>query len=159
MSIPEADRFWSKVDKAGECWLWTGARNDLGYGSFSADGRHTELAHRTAWRLTQGTIPDGILICHRCDNPPCVRPKHLFAGTNTDNVADQMAKGRRHDTRGTKNGRAKLNGDQIAEIRSRYQQPGVRILDLAAEFGVSKSQIWNIVSKSQWSEYPVQERA
>lgn len=153
MSSREADRFWAKVQKTDNCWLWTGARNELGYGSFGIAGRRTELAHRASWRLSAGEIPAGLLVCHHCDNPPCVRPDHLFLGTNQDNVADQIAKGRRPRAHGQNNSNAKLTDAEVAEIRTRYG-PGVRIVDLAAEYGISKSQIWNIVSGKQWNEFP-----
>ena len=155
MNSREADRFWAKVNKTGECWIWTGSRNALGYGSFGIAGHKTELAHRTAWRLTNGEdLPSTVKVCHRCDNPPCVRPDHLFLGSQADNVADQIAKGRRHRTNGAKNGRAKLSVEQVLEIRRRYRPGEVRIIDLATEFNVSKSQIWNVVSGREWNEYP-----
>lgn len=88
---PLADRFWSKVDPTGHCWLWMGALNEHGYGVIHGPER---LAPRTAWELTFGSIPDGLDVLHRCDNPPCVRPSHLWLGTQRDNTADMIAKGR-----------------------------------------------------------------
>lgn len=89
-------RFWEKVDKTGDCWVWTGARDSgrFQYGIFAAAGRTLVKAHRFSYELHQGAIPDGMVICHRCDNPPCVRPDHLFAGTQKDNIHDMDAKGR-----------------------------------------------------------------
>jgi hypothetical protein len=92
-----AERFWSKVDTtdADGCWLWTRARNALGYGSFSTGvGSQTMLAHRMAYTFEAGPIPEGISVCHTCDVPACVRPDHLFLGTNSDNQLDSSAKGR-----------------------------------------------------------------
>lgn len=87
------DRFWARVDKSGECWVWTGAALPAGYGRWK--GAHRLVyAHRFSWELANGPIPDGMLVCHRCDNPPCVRPDHLFLGTPTDNIRDMNAKGR-----------------------------------------------------------------
>lgn len=87
------ERFWSLVDRSGECWVWVGSRFSNGYGQFRIGGRSVG-AHRVAWELTNGPIPNGLHICHHCDNPPCVRPSHLFAGTHSVNMQDAMNKGR-----------------------------------------------------------------
>ena len=142
----ELERFWTKVDKSGDCWVWTAARNELGYGNFCNAERRTELAHRASWRLTYGPVPDEMNVLHRCDNPPCVRPDHLFLGTDADNVADMIAKGRQHRVDGERNGRAKLTDAQVAEIRAQYVPGKVRIVDLAEEYGVTFSHIWQIVA-------------
>lgn len=86
------ERFWSKVNKTDECWLWTRGRTKQGYGTFSLDGK-THNAHRLAWLFTYGD-PGELQVLHRCDNPPCVRPDHLFLGTVADNMKDRDAKGR-----------------------------------------------------------------
>ena len=95
---PLAERFWAKVPTLGVgCWEWAGGRdNDEGYGRIreGRGGSPFLLTHRVAWELTQGPIPDGLMVLHKCDNPPCVRPDHLFLGTNTDNMRDASAKGR-----------------------------------------------------------------
>ncbi|NTW50648.1 MAG: HNH endonuclease [Chlorobiales bacterium] len=85
--------FWAKVRKTEYCWEWVAAKNEKGYGVFGI-GKETDKAHRIAWRLLVGSIPKYLFCCHRCDNPACVNPGHLFLGTNKDNVDDMIRKGR-----------------------------------------------------------------
>lgn len=87
-------RFWQYVDKTNECWNWTKCLNEKGYGIFGVDGKKVDRAHRIAYRLCVGEIPAGLFVCHHCDNPKCVRPDHLFLGTNLDNVKDMFLKNR-----------------------------------------------------------------
>lgn len=99
----DAERFWAKVNKdgpipahvpeLGPCWVWTAALHRRGYGWFRFNGTPT-LAHRVSWELTNGPIPDGLQVLHKCDNKPCERPDHFFLGTDADNMADKTAKGR-----------------------------------------------------------------
>ena len=99
------DRFWAKVDKTGDCWLWTASvfRERYGYGKFQAGENRANTrvvyAHRYSWELVNGPVPDGLFVCHHCDNPPCVNPAHLFVGTHQDNVDDMMSKGRHRSQR------------------------------------------------------------
>lgn len=99
---PFAERFWEKVDRRSpdECWPWLGrARTSFGYGAFAIGRDRANRAHRIAWELTNGPVPVGLSALHRCDNPPCCNPAHLFLGTQADNIADMVAKGR-HRPRG-----------------------------------------------------------
>ena len=95
-SRPIADRFWERVDKTGDCWLWTGSLNATGYGTIGKGGRGNGiyLAHRVSFELHHGPIPDGLFVIHSCDNPPCVNPAHLRAGTSRDNMQDAISRGR-----------------------------------------------------------------
>lgn len=135
--------FWAKVDKDGECWLWTSAVRGRGYGVFHArlpGGRWRCIgAHRAAWVLCRGVLPDeSISVCHRCDNPSCVNPAHLFLGTNIDNIRDRDAKGRQ--ARGERQSKAKLTEERVVALRL-ARAAGVMTRDLAREFGISQ---WNV---------------
>lgn len=99
MTSTEA-RFWAKVDKTGDCWVWTAATNPKGYGQFYVEGMR--LAHRVSWILAHGPIPDDLCVLHRCDHPPCVNPAHLFLGTYADNNHDRDAKGRQRNQNAAK---------------------------------------------------------
>jgi hypothetical protein len=103
------DRFWAKVDKSGECWVWTGSRNWAGYGYLGAVRGHGRqlAAHRVSWELANGSIPEGLHVLHHCDNPPCVRPEHLFVGTRSDNLSDAGRKGRLSDRPQNRRGSAR----------------------------------------------------
>jgi hypothetical protein len=92
-SIDHASRFWARIQKTDGCWLWTGATLPNGYGHMNIRSKHW-FPHRYAWTLTNGPIPDGLWVLHRCDTPLCCRPDHLFLGTSYDNVQDMIAKGR-----------------------------------------------------------------
>lgn len=91
------DRFWSMVDKGDDCWVWTGSVNKKGYGQIATKrGCRPLQAHRLSFEMHFGQVPDGLMVLHRCDNPPCVRPEHLFTGTAKENTEDMIRKGRGH---------------------------------------------------------------
>jgi len=150
---PVEDRFWQKVHRIGslECWRWRGAHVPDGYGSFllrsnGAGSARFVKVHRLAWVLAHGVIPEGMHVCHRCDVRDCVNPRHLFLGTNSDNVADRVAKGRSAHLRGARNPRAKLTPEAVAEIRA---TPGVT-RKFALRFGVARVQIQRARRGDTW---------
>ena len=150
---PLSERFWEKVIKgdSGECWIWTGALNEKGYGILGRGrrGMGTERAHRVSWMIHFGPIPKGLFVCHKCDNPQCTNPEHLFLGTVYENNADMLAKGR--NVKGECS-YSKLSLDQVREIRSRYKPGKITQLALAKEYGVSRSLIGLIVKGERWKD-------
>lgn len=149
--LTPADRFWAKVDRRGpdECWPWTAAVNEHGYGVFNPDGRHsgpTTKAHRFSLALT-GIAPGALVVRHSCDNPPCVNPAHLSVGTKADNSADMVARGR--SPRGSRSGASKLTERQVAEIRARHATGELHRV-LAADYGVTRPTITDIVNGKTW---------
>ena len=146
-------RFWSRVQKTDDCWLWTGFRMKNGYGTIgSGHGANKRTVHRLSYELANGPIPDGLLVCHKCDVRNCVRPDHLFLGTHADNMADASAKGRtnRSGMPGSKNGRAKLTEDDVRNIMSKLNS-GVSCTDLARYHKVSKYTISHIACGHTWT--------
>ena len=156
--------FWAHVEKTeGGCWPWRGA-SIRGYGRFNSRGLGRQgYSHRWAYEFTHGPIPDGLHVLHRCDNPPCCNPAHLFLGTHLDNVADMIAKGRgaAGDTHGSRthpervlrgegHRLAKLTAAQVAEIRATPRRRGVQ-RQFARRFGVSEATISMIVNEKTWS--------
>ncbi len=146
--------FWSKVNKTDSCWEWTAGTDTGGYGSIWVCGK-PEQAHRVAYVLTYGAIPDGLWVLHNCpggDNRACVRPDHLFLGTHTDNMIDMWAKGRGkiNPPWGESHPFAKLTEAQVMEIRARYEQGGITQSCLASEFGISQTHVKDIVKGRKW---------
>ena len=150
-----ADRFWEKVDVRGkdECWEWTGAKGSCGYGQLKVSGR-MQTASRLAWELEHGPIPEGICVCHICDNPACVNPAHLFLGTHRDNVYDMIEKGRGNvllHPVGIHHPNSKLSEDDVREIRRLYATGKFLQKQLGKRFGVARTQIGNIVRRECWA--------
>ena len=127
------------------CAEWTGYRDGDGYGIVRVGGKN-KRAHRVSYTLSMGPIPDGFHVLHRCDNPPCINPDHLFLGTNYDNVKDKISKGRDRGVHGTENRHNKLTPEQVIEIRnSTGTQRAV-----AAQYGVSGSLVNYIRNRKSW---------
>jgi hypothetical protein len=149
------ERFWEKVNKTGKCWEWKSVRNPDGYGLFLRPNSYNnptpwEKAHRMSYMLTIGDIPTGLCVCHKCDNPPCVRPDHLFLGTPADNARDMWKKGRGRIPRlyGEKSGAAKLSEEDVRKIRKML--PRMTNRQIATRFGVTISNISVIRNNKSW---------
>lgn len=147
LSSPDIARFWSKVaiGRPDECWPWRAGAFDSGYGAFSI-GRRLLRAHKVAFELSNGPLPDGMRACHTCDNRPCCNPAHLWSGSDADNVADRDRKGR--TARGERSGTAKLT---VATARLIRRDTGKQ-RDIAKRFGVCKSTVGYIKRGEYWKE-------
>lgn len=152
-------RFWSKVDKdgpmvreeLGPCWAWTASKTGNGYGGFYMDGK-PRRAHRVAFEIAHGPIPDGLLVCHRCDVRTCVRDDHLFLGTNTDNMRDAQAKGRLviNHVRGARHPETPFTESDVRAIRAAAAS-GRSLRGLARERCVNRKAIQMMVKRKTWA--------
>jgi hypothetical protein len=144
------ERFWSKVRKTDTCWLWTAQLNNKGYGRFfyypktTRRGSYGLYAHRVSWNLAHGDIPAKMRVLHKCDTPACVRPDHLFIGTQRDNIRDCIAKGRSHPYGGWI--RSKLTPNDVRTIRSDPRKHHI----IAADYGLLRNAVWKIKHRKSW---------
>lgn len=173
---PTEERFWAAVDKTTACWVWKSRKMSSGYGVFSIGGKKYG-AHRVSWNLAHGPIPFGLFVCHHCDNKLCVRPEHLFLGTQMDNMQDMHRKGRypdgeRHWTRvkperiargekngsrlhpglaqGSRNGQSKLTDDDVRTIRN-LRTGGLTLKTIGDRFGISQGAVCLVVARKTWA--------
>jgi hypothetical protein len=157
LSVSDRQRFRQRVDipiNGDGCWTFSGARNQNGYGQFRIGERRVNQrvnAHRVAWVLENGPIPDGLLVCHKCDQPSCVRPSHLWLGTSADNQADMSKKGR--STTGEKSGKAKLRQRDVLAIR-RLAAGGRRHSTIADRYRIATGYVSQIVWRKSWQHLP-----
>ena len=144
--------FWAMVDRRApdECWVWTGYCTIKGYGRTFWEGRNRGT-HRIAYSLVYGQIGDGMNVLHRCDNPPCCNPSHLFTGTQLENNVDKKIKGRSYRPTAERNPKAKLTWEDVREIRRLYQIGTPRI-ELARMYGITTVSIGDIVNYNHWKE-------
>lgn len=142
------ERFWAKVKKGGEddCWEWIGAKARK-YGYSKIKGKFIG-AHKLSYKINKGLIPKGILVLHSCDNPPCVNPKHLWLGTQLENMKDRDKKGRM--ARGEKIGICKLTQKQVNEIREKYNKRDISQRGLAKQYKISQFNISLIINNKTW---------
>lgn len=165
------DRFWRFVTKTDTCWIWAGAKSDKRYGFFKIQNKMLK-AHRLSYELHKGDIPEGVLVCHSCDNPPCVNPDHLFLGTHKTNAEDRMQKGRHGDryrgmkalaigletlrqhpekyAHGERGGFAKLTNGRVREMRELYAQGLHSQKEIAKLFDISHAQANKIINRKTW---------
>lgn len=144
----DVQRFLAKVDKSGQCWIWTAATFSDGYGAFQLSNPvRTVRAHRFSFVVYKTEFESDLQVLHHCDNPLCVRPDHLFLGTVVDNMKDRDSK--RRQTHGTKQWQAKLNATSVREIRRLYAD-GVSIAKLARKFKMGETPIRNVCFRHSW---------
>jgi predicted DNA-binding protein (UPF0251 family) len=160
------NRFISKVKRTdGDgCWTWTANTRNGRYGAFHMFDRDV-MAHRASWLLHRGEIPDGMCVCHKCDNPICVNPGHLFLGTASDNMRDMSRKGRGGVAKGARNGKStkpektprgesagqsKLTNEQVMALRADGRLSGLSQRKLAEKYGITQATVWNILNGNTW---------
>lgn len=160
MKINREDRFWKHVIKSNSCWVWKNGKTTAGYGMFMLSKKEGGVyAHRFSYELFNGPIKKGHYICHRCDVPSCVNPKHLFSGTQKDNMRDALKKGRYSfgkihaskciPPKGEKNGQAKLTENIVREIR-KYHSNMITYREIAKKFSICQTTAFNIVKRKSW---------
>lgn len=157
------ERFWYKVKKSEDCWEWQAARMSSGYGMMRLNGVSTG-AHRISWMLHYGDIPKGVCVCHKCDNRLCVRPDHLFLGTQADNIRDMMNKGRiargkqlnHPNQKGDKNHNAVVTEKQVRHVLLMYYKENKKQAEISRIVGLTYANVWAIVHRKSWKHIDVE---
>lgn len=153
-------RFWFRVNKNGPtqphmktcCWVWVGRLETNGYARVKIEGRRKQIGvHRASWMLTNGSIPEGLQVLHRCDTRSCVRPDHLFTGTQKENLADMRAKGRDDPVRGERHGRSKVAEIDIRAIHRLWYEKKMTQRQIAEEFGLHYVYVNKVLKGHKWA--------
>lgn len=152
-AVPADVRFREKVNKTEGCWLWTAGVNRQGYGLFNRATKPSKcvLAHRYSYELAHGPLAQSACVLHRCDNPRCVRPDHLFLGTRTDNADDKVAKGRQRGPKGERHPKAKVTEAVVRSIRRDFAAGGVSKSELARRYKLANRTAHAIISGETWA--------
>ena len=147
-SIPIEIRFWKFINKTPTCWIWTGCTNSFGHGRIR---KHpfTYYSHRISYEIHYGKIPEGLFVCHHCDNPSCVRPDHLFLGTQLDNLRD--CKSKKRNNFGEKVPNHKLTWKSVDEMRELILKDNPTTAFLSRKYGVHPRTIRNVRNKDTWN--------
>jgi len=152
--IPMAKRLDRYLDKSGECWVFTGGKNKGGYGWIKGEGGRKAsplLAHRAAWIVAYGSIPDGLCVLHSCDNPPCCNPAHLHLGTRADNNREMRNRGRGGPrVRGEAHERCTLTKIKVLELRAKYAAGNITQRKLAETYEVGLGAVKHVLARRTW---------
>jgi transposase len=140
-------RVWSHIDKKSknECWNYIGNEKDTGYGRVGLNGK-TKLIHRVIWEIAKGPIPDNVNVCHTCDNKLCCNPKHLFLGTQKDNMEDCKQKGRIKNNPNKMHSKPFLTNEQILQIQKEYKKNNTGYKQLSKKYNVHYTTIYKIIN-------------
>lgn len=134
------------------CWIWIGARHHFGHGSIRREQR-SRRAHRVSWEIYRGEIAVGLCVLHKCDNPPCVNPDHLYLGTHLDNARDRESRRRRSMPRGEKHPRAKLTRDDVLDIRRRVAAGEIQRV-IGQDYGLTQARVSEVALRHSWAWLP-----
>lgn len=148
MSLKERLLSFCVIDEKTKCWNWSGSKNRKGYGALSIKNKHS-IAHRESYKVFKGKIPNGMHVCHSCDNPSCINPDHLWLGTNKDNNNDKMEKGRFKPNYGNNNGNSKLTKNDVIEIKQKINQ-GYDLVEISKQYNVTPENIYSIKNNKTW---------
>jgi hypothetical protein len=148
-SLEERMAMQTAAGGSNECHLWIGTTVGHGHGQVRRPGGKRDMAHRVAWEMVNGPVPPGMWVLHKCDNPPCVNPAHLYIGNHADNTRDMVARGRAAGRPGSTHPSHKLVESQVLDIRAK-RADGVSVRELIAQYGVSEMSIRKIEWRRTW---------